>query len=468
MRQIAQQTVTVAGGGVAGMSAACALAEAGFRVQLVERRGYLGGRASSYLHPGVNEVIDNCQHVLFGCCTNLVGFYQRAGVVDRIHWTSEMTMIEPGGRRSPLGPSRLPAPLHGLPKLMAAKAFTLADKLALGRAFSALMRPVRHDAKETLGAWLARHGQTQGALDHFWRLVIASALNADIDSIAMPYAAKVIRELFMNSAFAGSMGMSAVPLSELYAGAKSFLEERGSSVLLNSNVESAAWDETASQWTVATRGGTLTSDLLVIALPFEGMAKLLPQMPRAAGADELRRQLGRHQHWPICSVHLWFDREITTLDHAVLLDREIHWMYNKSRMQPWRKGKGSYLELVVSASRSFAERSREEAIAQAVRELAEFFPTVASACLEKAALVKEVRATFGVPPGIDASRPTSVSPWPNCFLAGDWTATGWPSTMESAARSGHLAAEAACKSTGEPRRILVPDLKPQGLMRFLG
>ena len=120
-----QRTVTVLGGGVAGMSAACALAEAGLRVQLVERRGYLGGRASSYLHPGVNEVIDNCQHVLFGCCTNLVGFYRRIGAADRIHWTSEMTMIEPGGRQSQLGPSKLagielPAPLHGLPKLLSA------------------------------------------------------------------------------------------------------------------------------------------------------------------------------------------------------------------------------------------------------------------------------------------------------------------------------------------------------------
>src|ERR1700728_5337926 len=114
------KTVTVVGGGVAGMSAACALAEAGFAVRLVERRGYLGGRASSYLHPGVGEVIDNSQHVLFGCCTNLQGFYQRIGVADRIHWTSAMTMIEPGGRQSRLGPSWLPAPLHGLPRLLAA------------------------------------------------------------------------------------------------------------------------------------------------------------------------------------------------------------------------------------------------------------------------------------------------------------------------------------------------------------
>ena len=467
-----EKTVTVVGGGVAGMSAACALAEAGLRVQLVERRGYLGGRASSYRHPGVDEVIDNCQHVLFGCCTNLSGFYHRIGVAEKIQWTSEMTMIEPGGCRSLLGPSRLgpfelPAPLHALPKLLTASAFTLADKLALARAFSALLRPVPSDSAESLGSWLHRHKQTEGALNHFWRLVIASALNADIDAIALPYAAKVIRELFMNSAFAGSMGMSTVPLSELYAGAEEFLKRRGSEVLFNTNVEAAEWDEESAQWTINTRTGTLMSGLLVLALPFEATARLLPNMPPAAGAEALGAQLERHRHWPICSVHLWFDREITTLDHAVLLDRELHWMYNKSRLQPWRKGKGSYLELVVSASRSFAALERNDAIALAVSELAEFFPAVAAAKLEKAALIKEVRATFGVPPGIDAARPSAVSPWPNCFLAGDWTATGWPSTMESAARSGHLAAEAICNATGDPRSFLDADLKPTGLMRWM-
>jgi zeta-carotene desaturase len=461
------KTVTVIGGGVAGMSAACALAEVGLRVQLVERRGYLGGRASSYLHPGAGEVIDNCQHVLFGCCTNLAGFYRRIGVADQIHWTSEMTMIEPGGRRSKLGPSFLPAPLHGLPRLMSAHAFTFADKIAVGRAFGALMLPVSENSTESLGAWLKRHGQTKGALDRFWRLVIASALNADIDSIALQYAAKVIRELFMNSAFAGSMGMSTVPLSQLYTGATDYLTDRGSSVFLNANVESAEWDEESFQWSVNTRNGVLLSDFLVLAMPFEATAKLLPNLPPVDGADALAEQLERHEPWPICSVHLWFDREITELDHAVLLDREIHWMYNKGRLQPWRKLQGSYVELVVSASRTFAALGREEAIALAVRELGDFFPAVASAKLEKAVLVKEMRATFGVPPGIDAARPTSVSPWQNCFLAGDWTATGWPSTMESAARSGHLAAEAICASMGETRRILNADLKPRGLMRLV-
>ena len=470
MQQNSQRTVTVVGGGVAGMSAACALAEVGLHVQLVERRGYLGGRASSYLHPGVGEVIDNCQHVLFGCCTNLIGFYRRIGAAERIHWTSDMTMIEPGGRRSQLGPFklgplRLPAPLHSAPSFLSAKAFSFADKLALGRAMRAMMhRGAADDTQESLGDWLRRHKQTEGALNRFWRLVIASALNAEIDSIAVPYAAKVIRELFMNSAEAGSMGMSRVPLSELYAGVTPFLQERGGSVRLNTHVEGAEWDGT--QWTIRTRTGELTTDFVIGSLPFEATAQLLPHLPPAEGAEKLAKQIERHEHWPLCSVHLWFDREITELEHAVLLDREIHWMYNQSRLQTGRGG--HYIELVVSATRAFAALPREEAIRQAVAELAEFFPRVKEAKLEKVALVKEVRATFGVPPGIDAARPYANSPWPNLFLAGDWTATGWPSTMESAARSGHLAAEAVCAGIGEPRTILDPDLKPRGLMRLMG
>jgi zeta-carotene desaturase len=463
------RTVTIIGGGVAGMCAACALASSGLRVHLVERRGYLGGRASSYLHPGVNEVIDNCQHVLFGCCTNLIAFYNLIQVQEKIHWTSEMTMIEPGGRRSVLGPSALPAPLHGLPKLLAASAFNFADKLSLARAFSAILRvDPKSQGTESLSDWLVRHRQTSGAVERFWRLVIASALNADLDTIAVPYAAKVVRELFMNSPEAGSMGMSTVPLSQIYSGAEEYLKSKGAQIHLNTNVESAEWDEEVSEWTITTRSGKIVSGYLILALPFEATAKLIPHLPPSEDAESLAAQIQRHEHWPLSSVHLWFDREITDLPHAVLLDREIHWMYNKGRLQPWRNVKGSYLELVQSASREFAAKPREQAIDQALQELVEFFPAVREAKLEKVALVKEVHATFGVPPGIDAFRPgQSDSPWPNLFLAGDWTATGWPSTMESAARSGHLAAEALCAAIGTPRKLLAPDLKPRGLMRFL-
>jgi zeta-carotene desaturase len=269
----------------------------------------------------------------------------------------------------------------------------------------------------------------------------------------------------MNSAEAGSMGMSTVPLSELYAGVTPFLSERGGSVLLNTNVEGAAWDEASRKWLICTRTGELISDYMILALPFEATQKLLPHLPDEEGAEKLARQIERHEHWPLCSVHLWFDRDVTDLEHAVLLDREIHWMYNKSRLQTGRGG--NYLELVVSATRAFAALSREAAIEQALTELVEFFPIVKEAKLEKVTLVKEVHATFGVSPGIDAARPAAQSPWPNCFLAGDWVQTGWPSTMESAARSGHLAAQGLGMSAENPLHCLEPDLGPRGLMRFV-
>jgi len=459
-------TVTVIGGGVAGLSAAVALADAGFRVTLLERRGYLGGRASSYLHPGTGEVIDNCQHVLFGCCTNLIDFYQRIGVAGKILWDSSMTLIEPGGRSSVLQPSGLPAPNHGLPGILAAKCFTLADKLSLAYAFAAILLGPKPDPRQSLAQWLAAHHQTSGAMRRFWWLVIASALNADLGQIGIDYAFKVIRELFLNSPRAGAMGMSTVPLSDLYNGAQSYLQLRNGSILFNANADSATFDEQSLRWTVTTRTESIVSEHLVLALPFEATSKLLPNLPQNPAADALAAQLESLVHWPICSVHLWFDREITSLNHAVLLDRDIHWMYHKSRWQHSRDSKSSYIELVISANREFAALSRDQALTRAIAQLAEFFPAVHEANILKSALIKEVRATFGVPPGIDSARPSAASPWPNCYLAGDWTATGWPSTMESAARSGYLAAEALCRAQGDPRTILVHDLPPTGLMRL--
>jgi zeta-carotene desaturase len=264
------------------------------------------------------------------------------------------------------------------------------------------------------------------------------------------------------------MGMSRVPLSELYAWAKAYLEARGGSIRFNANVESAEWDEEQLSWTVRTQQKEYCcSEHLILALPFEATARLLPNILAHPSPVRLEAQLQALQHWPICSVHLWFDREITELDHAVLLDRDIHWMYHKSRWQPQRDSSASYIELVVSASVEFAALTREQAIARALSQLAEFFPEVKQAKLVKSALIKEMRATFGVPPGVDAARSGAVSPWPKCYLAGDWTATGWPSTMESAARSGHLAAEALCRGLGDTRQILVEDLRPTGLTKIL-
>jgi len=366
-----------------------------------------------------------------------------------------------------LKPVALPAPMHGLPGILKAKCFSLADKLSIIGALTSVMFSRHGDPLRRLSDWLKAHRQSKGAMHRFWHLVIASALNSELDHISLPYATKVIRELFLNSAYAGSMGMSRVPLSELYGGAQPYVESRGGSIVFNTNIESADWNDATGSWTLRSSTDAFTAQNLILALPFEATAKLLPRLPSNPAATQLAEHMKKLEHWPICSVHLWFDREITELDHAVLLDRDIHWMYHKSRWQPSRDRNASYIELVISVSREFAALTREQALNRAITQLTEFFPSVSKATIVKSALIKEVRATFGVQPGVDALRPTADSPWPNCFLAGDWTATGWPSTMESAARSGHLAAEALCLNLGEPRGFLLPDLQPKGLMQFL-
>jgi len=461
------RSVTVIGGGLAGLSAACALADAGYQVRLLEKRRYLGGRASSYEHPGTGEVIDNCQHVLLGNCVNLIDLYRRLDVSDAIRWFDRLNFIEPGGRRSILTPSFLPAPFHDLPAFLRASAFSFSDKLAIGRGMSAFIAGLPKDSDENFAQWLKRHGQTHGAIERFWKPVLVSALNEDPEHMSVHYAGQVMRKSLLLSPGAGRMGVPRIPLSDLYNRAIDYLQSRGGRVDLNSAPESFALDGETQQWTVAAQGESFTTDAIVLALAFEGLSKLLPALPRNLEAHQLGLNLECFEHSPITGIHLWFDREVSDLEHAILLDATIQWMFHKSRLQPEkRRGEpGSYLELVVSASKSLVGMQRQEIVDLSVRELAQFFPLVAQAKLLKATVVKEVRATYSIRPQLDLLRPTSASPWPRVFLAGDWVATGWPATMESAVRSGYLAAEAVSRAAEEPGRFLQPDLPATGLMR---
>ncbi|MHB1935883.1 MAG: hydroxysqualene dehydroxylase HpnE [Acidobacteriaceae bacterium] len=462
--------VVVVGGGLAGLSAACALVESGHQVRLIERRPYVGGRASSYEHPGTGEVVDNCQHVLLGCCTNLIAFYKQLGVCDQIRWFDRITFIEPGGRRSVLRSNLLPAPLHNAFSFLRASPLSLYDKLAISRGMLTFLRGVPEDNGENFAHWLTRHGQTRRAIDRFWNPVLVSALNEDLDRVSVHYAAMVFRTSFMLSAQAGWMGVPTIPLSELYSHAVGFIQSHGGEVNLRKSVDSFQYDERNRRWRIGLEGGSVEADAVVLAVPFESMQKLLPLLPaRTDGASaSLDDKLGHFQHSPITGIHLWFDRTITDLEHAVLLNTTIQWMYNKTLLQPQRRleDAGSYLELVVSASKSLVPMPRQEIIDLALRELTEFFPVVRDAKLLKAAVVKEVRATFSVTPGLDVYRPGPVTGWPRLFLAGDWTATGWPSTMEGAVRSGNLAAEALTQAAGNPQKYLQPDLPARGFMRL--
>jgi squalene-associated FAD-dependent desaturase len=461
-------TVAVAGGGLAGLAAGCTLASAGFQVTLFERRPYLGGRASSYQHPGTGEIVDNCQHVLLGCCTNLIDFYRRTGVEGKIRWYDTLTFLEPGGRASKIGASGLPAPLHTSPAFLAAHCLRFRDKLAISRAMLALARPVVADSGETFLAWLQRHGQTTQSIERFWSPILVSALNEDVDKVSVPYAAQVVRESFLKSATAGRMGIPTVPLSELYGAAGDYICARGGSVEYRAGVESFQGE--AGGVRIMSNGQERAFDYLLLAVPFDVLARLLPNSADAAPISKLLESLKTS---PITGIHLWFDRNISDLDHAVLLDRTIQWMFHKSRLIQAREkssenGSGSYVELVVSSSKLLVEKSKQEIVDLALRELGEFFPAVRQAKLVKSTVIKEVNATFSPAPGVDRFRPRPETSWPRVFLAGDWTATGWPATMEGAVRSGYVAAEALARAAGTPQKFLVPDLPAEGFMRLLG
>jgi zeta-carotene desaturase len=445
------------------------LAEAGFRVSVFERRPYLGGRASSYQHPGTGEVVDNCQHVLLGCCTNLVDFYRRAGVEDKIRWYERLTFLEPGGHASVIAPSAMPAPLHTAWAFFRADWLSFRDKVAISRAMAALAPSEPADLGENFLDWLKRHGQTEQAIERFWKTILVSALNEDLDHLSVPYAAQVVRESFLKSAAAGRMGIPTVPLTDLYSTAGEYIRGRGGEIRLRAGVE--AFRAEASEVGVITNGLERKFDFLVLAIPFDLLGRILPETLTAA---PLAAALAQFSTSPITGIHLWFDRQISELDHAVLLDRTIQWMFHKSRILQNRSpsrdhemrenSAGSYIELVVSCSRSLVEKSKNEIVDMAVKEAREFFPRAREANLLKSIVIKEVHATYSPRPGIDQYRPKPETGWPRVFLAGDWTATGWPATMEGAVRSGYQAAEALARSVAKNASFLVPDLPASGFM----
>ena len=462
-RPVQNSRVAVVGGGLAGLAAGCALASSGFRVTLFERRPYLGGRASSYQHPGTGEVVDNCQHVLLGCCTNLIQFYERLGVENKIRWYDRLTFLEPGGRTSVISPSMLPAPFHNAPAFLRAPCLDLSDKLAIGMAMAALASTTPRDDGETFLAWLRRHAQTKQAIERFWKPVLVSALNEDLDRMSVPYAAQVVRESFLKSAAAGRMGVPTVPLSELYRVAGDYIAAHGGDVRCRSNVDSFLTE--ADRVKLLASGEGTGFDYVIFAVPFDVLSRILPQ---TSAAEPLRRDLARFETSPITGIHLWFDRQITDLDHAVLLDRTIQWMFHKSKLLGRNQdANGSYVELVVSSSKTLVEKSRAEIIELALGELREFFPGARDANLVKSTVIKEVHATYSPLPGVDAYRPGPETAWPRIFLAGDWTATGWPATMEGAVRSGYLAAESVARTAGiQDASFLVPNLPLSGFMRL--
>src|SRR5579863_1043914 len=435
--------VVVIGGGLAGLAAAAALGGAGHSVKVLESRPFLGGRATSYEVGNGEEAefIDNCQHILLRCCVNLQDFYQRLGVEQDITFSREFTFIEPGGRRSVLRSGVLPAPAHFAESFLKLSFLNFNEKLAVGRAIQAVPREAQRTDLDRISMldWLKEKRQPAGAIERYWRQVLVSAINEELDRMAAAHGLQVFRLGFLARKDAYEMGVPAVPLGRLY-GSEAWKRIGSVELRLRAPVSRIVIEDGAVRGVIAGEQ-EVRGDFYVCALSCERVDTVAPEL----GID-----VSMFEHSPITGIHLWFDRPVTDLPHATLLDRTIQWMFNKHE--------GRYVQLVVSASRSLTEMPRADVIALALKELAEFFPAARDAKLEKAHVVKEIRATFSAGPGLEPLRPANRTHIPNLFLAGDWTKSGWPATMEGAVRSGYLAAEAVSAAAGAPETFLKADI----------
>jgi zeta-carotene desaturase len=427
----------VIGGGLAGLAAATALSQAGHRVELFEAKPFPGGRATSYPLPfgdGQLTEIDNCQHILLKCCVNLQDFYRRLGVANHIVFHREFYFLEPGGRMSILRRGILPAPLHFTESFLRATYLSFTDKLALGRALAAVWwERTRRPGLDNLSMadWLREKRQPPRLVERFWRQVLVSAINVELPEMAASHGFQVLWLGFLAAADTYEMGISQVPLAHLYQAALPHFTPHFRQPVL----------EFDAQRGIRTATGWHTARLYISALPAPRLAALAPQLDIPAS---------QFAGSPIIGIHLWFDRPVTALPHGTLLDRTLQWFYAKEE--------GRYLSVVVSAADALLKMPQPDIVALALRELHEFLPALPTATLLRSRVVKEVNATFRARPGLAPLRPDPPTRYPNLFLAGDWTNSGWPSTMEGAVRSGYRAAEAAAQALGRPQTFLLPDI----------
>ena len=342
------------------------------------------------------------------------------------------------------------------------------DKVGIARGLMGLVRGVQGGDDESVAQWYRRTAQTERAIRHFWEPLVLATLNDGAANCSMKYAGKVFYELFLKTSTGGRLGIPTVPLSEFYAAGADLVRANGGHVELRSSVEQLT-QQADGRWLLRSGDGSFVADDVILALPFEQTQTLVSGMSvQDARGEEVRggllTKMAHFTHSPFISILLWYDREITDLDHAWLLDTTIQWFFHKSRIRGYAPGRGSYVELVIAGSKTELPMTREQILRPALAELERFFPEAGRARLLKSGILKEARATFSVTPGLDVYRPMQRTELPGLFIAGDWTATEWPSTMEGAARSGRLAAG---EVVGERGRFLAAELPAAGLMRWL-
>ncbi|MGD9695004.1 MAG: hydroxysqualene dehydroxylase HpnE [Thermoleophilia bacterium] len=432
----ARPRLVVCGGGLAGIAAACEGAGLGAEVTLVERRPFLGGKAFSFTDADSGREVDNGQHVFLGCCTAYIRLLALLGTLDRTTLQARLDapVRDRAGRRGVLRAAPLPAPLHLGPSFAAYPHLSAAEKASALRALAALaaLRPSARRALDDLSfaEWLARHGQGDRAVRNFWDLIVLPTCNDRGDRVAASLAAFVFQEGFLRTMRGSAIGWSRVGLTRLVdPAARAFLEARGGRVI-------------AGQAAVELAGGgvRLSDDTL---LPADGVVLAMPPGRVRSVAPEALPDDPRLGFSPIVNVHLWYDRPVMDVPFTAVVDGPAQWIFDRTALGHASRDGARHVAVSISGARAESEVERSELSRAIVDEMRDLYPAARGAEIIDTAVVKEPQATFAAAPGQGGRRPGPRTGLPGVAIAGAWTDTGWPATMEGAVRSGIRAARVA-------------------------
>jgi squalene-associated FAD-dependent desaturase len=437
--------ITVVGGGLAGITAALHCADAGAQVTLVEARSRLGGATFSVERDGL--WIDNGQHVFLRCCTAYRSLLRRLGSegLTTLQPRLSIPVLRPDGTRGTLRRRALPAPLHLAGAFARYPYLSPLERVGVARTALALGRLEPDDPAldlQTFGDWLARRGQGAAAMESVWDLIALPTLNVRAREASLALAVKVFRTGLVDRSDAGDLGYAAVPLARVHGDpAAEQLERAGVRVLLRARAR--AVERSGERLAVALAGERVDADAVVVAVPHNDLPALLPE-----GAVDDPAALERLGSSPIVNVHVVYDRRVTELPFAAGVGTPVQWAFD--RTDPSGLERGQYLALSLSGADDYARRSLEELRDEFLPALEGLFPAATAARVETFFVTREPRATFRQSPGTGALRPPPETRIPGLLLAGAWTATGWPATMEGAVRSGTRAAVRALAPQAAP------------------
>jgi squalene-associated FAD-dependent desaturase len=440
----------VVGAGFAGLSAAARLARDGARVVVLEARVRLGGRATAFPDRDTGELVDNGQHVLLGCYTGTFAFLRQIGAIDNVRMQPHLSvsMIDRAGRRSRLDCPALPAPLHLVAGVLEWDALSWTDRLSILK-MAAPMRVARHALKpgaraiaaspgETVERWLIHNGQTARLRELLWEPLALAALNQPTNQAAAPPFARVLAEMFGSDPQAAAIGLPTRPLHLMYAEpARRYVEGHRGRVITGAAAKVGIGADGGLR--VRANGDAWTAPAVIAAVPWFALPSLFEPPPPAL-AEPLER-VRAMASCPIVTVNLWLDRRVMDEPFIGLPGRTMQWVFDKRTVFGSDDHGASHLSLVSSGAAAVVGLENDELIAIAHGQLVDALPAARAAALTRATVVREPRATFSLAPGQPA-RPQTVTAVPGLYLAGDWIDTGLPATIESAVRSGHMAADA--------------------------